>query len=58
MSDVRAGPMNPLNCGKHASKIVLKSTDKAGNVTVTVAQIKAKDTEYYQVGPSGDYVQG
>ena len=49
--------MNRLNCHKHSGKIVLKSTDKAGNGTVTVAQLKHSDTNEYQVGKNGDYVQ-
>lgn len=42
---------------KHTSVIVLVPTAKAGNATVTVAALKYSDTEYYQRGLHGDYVQ-
>ena len=54
---MRAGSVNPLACRKQSGKIVLAPTSAAGNGTVTVAKLKHSDTEYYQIGRHGDYVQ-
>jgi len=45
------------DCRKQSGKIMLASTALAGNGTVTVANLKWSDTEYYQRDRHGDYVQ-
>ena len=49
--------LNAMVVRKQTGKIVLLPSAEAGNGTVTVANLKNKDTEYYQVGLNGDYVQ-
>lgn len=41
---------------KHSGKVVLP-TNVVGGMTPKTA-FKLADTEFYQVGPSGDYIQG
>jgi hypothetical protein len=59
MSDVWEGPMilRRWSVMKQTGKVVIATTAKVGNGTVTMAAIKAKDTEFYQVNKTGDYVQ-
>jgi len=47
--------MDPFKVEKHSNKIVLSTNVIAGMTPKTV--FKLADTEFYQVGPAGDYVQ-
>lgn len=44
------------NTEKHKSAVVLPTNVISGITPKT--QLKLADTDYYQVGPHGDYVQG
>lgn len=58
MPDVREGQMRRVtgNTEKHKSAVVLPTNVISGITPKT--QLKLADTDYYQVGPHGDYVQG